>query len=479
MSTHGYTPGQYICEYCSQSFCWRPNLIKHKTIHGEYKRYPCENCPRVFTDAISLQRHIRSQHVGARAHACPECGKTFNTSSGLKQHTHIHSSVKPFQCEVCYKAYTQFSNLCRHKRMHADCRLQIKCNKCGQAFSTVTSLAKHKRFCDTAPSLQQNGPFSGMKMPPKFNPPNPMLVYPRPTFPLLPPSLFSGYPMFSNLPSLLGSTHNPFLNPSLMLPFQRFRSPELPVMPTETEMNTSQSSFESPLKSLSPLSARDESEAPVNKKVKLELINDDNPQSPEISSVAATLEQEDKQLPELMPIKKETPLDLTTSKKDDECVSDFVKTPEKTGVKRKSDEPPSFSIADLLKDKFPSTSRNEDPPTENTSWLDVYKRLENRRPVSPVNHFSYSPILNRNCLPTSQANPGGFRDPQRPPRRLPGASKALEMQSKSRYRCQYCCLCRLQFLHCKKSNKQTLTGPPEASGMRYHTRSFLALQHVR
>ena len=51
--------------------------------------------------------------MGARAHACPECGKTFATSSGLKQHTHIHSSVKPFQCEVCLKAYTQVSNVAK------------------------------------------------------------------------------------------------------------------------------------------------------------------------------------------------------------------------------------------------------------------------------------------------------------------------------------------------------------------------------
>uniref|UniRef100_A0A182XL13 C2H2-type domain-containing protein n=1 Tax=Anopheles quadriannulatus TaxID=34691 RepID=A0A182XL13_ANOQN len=103
----------------------------------------------VFTDPSNLQRHIRTHHVGARSHACPECGKTFATSSGLKQHTHIHSSVKPFQCEVCFKSYTQFSNLCRHRRMHADCQVQIKCNKCGDSFSTTTSLSKHKRFCDS------------------------------------------------------------------------------------------------------------------------------------------------------------------------------------------------------------------------------------------------------------------------------------------------------------------------------------------
>lgn len=64
-------------------------------------RWGCDTrvCPQVFTDPSNLQRHIRSQHVGARAHACPDCGKTFATSSGLKQHKHIHSTVKPFICE--------------------------------------------------------------------------------------------------------------------------------------------------------------------------------------------------------------------------------------------------------------------------------------------------------------------------------------------------------------------------------------------
>ncbi|KAJ8980784.1 hypothetical protein NQ317_019450 [Molorchus minor] len=155
ISNHNYHRDEYRCDFCPKAYSHRSCLIKHRSVqHGEHKKYHCENCSRVFTDPSNLQRHIRTHHVGARSHACPECGKTFGTSSGLKQHTHIHSSVKPFQCEVCFKAYTQFSNLCRHKRMHADCRMQIKCVKCGQSFSTVTSLSKHKRFCDsTTPSL--------------------------------------------------------------------------------------------------------------------------------------------------------------------------------------------------------------------------------------------------------------------------------------------------------------------------------------
>lgn len=154
--------------------------------------------------------------MGARSHACPDCGKTFATSSGLKQHRHIHSSVKPFQCEVCLKAYTQFSNLCRHKRMHADCRQQIKCTDCGQAFSTITSLSKHKRFCEGAlrngiPVTFQND--IKTKLPSFRVPPPPSMLNSalllrmyggRPTFPILPQfsDSFNPFPFGSSIEAL-------------------------------------------------------------------------------------------------------------------------------------------------------------------------------------------------------------------------------------------------------------------------------------
>ncbi|XP_046727200.1 histone-lysine N-methyltransferase PRDM16 isoform X3 [Silurus meridionalis] len=157
---------EYKCDQCPKAFNWKSNLIRHQMSHDSGKRFECENCDKVFTDPSNLQRHIRSQHVGARAHTCPECGKTFATSSGLKQHKHIHSSVKPFMCmcvlpgEVCHKSYTQFSNLCRHKRMHADCRTQIKCKDCGQMFSTTSSLNKHRRFCEGKNHYSPGGIFT-------------------------------------------------------------------------------------------------------------------------------------------------------------------------------------------------------------------------------------------------------------------------------------------------------------------------------
>lgn len=222
--------GEFKCEECPRSFQWRSNLIRHQISHDSGKRYNCENCDKIFTDPSNLQRHIRSQHVGARCHACTDCGKTFATSSGLKQHQHIHSSVKPFQCEVCLKAYTQFSNLCRHKRMHADCRQQIKCKDCGQAFSTVTSLSKHKRFCEGALRNGMHMPFSAEKMGPMSLPGSPanalnpamlMGMY-RPPYPFYPP-LGASYPVF----------------PGSHLPFGSLTSPMSPSHPSKLGQATS------------------------------------------------------------------------------------------------------------------------------------------------------------------------------------------------------------------------------------------------
>ncbi|CAB1329540.1 unnamed protein product [Coregonus sp. 'balchen'] len=195
---------EYKCDQCPKAFNWKSNLIRHQMSHDSGKRFECENC-----DKVQHTRH---------------CGKTFATSSGLKQHKHIHSSVKPFICEVCHKSYTQFSNLCRHKRMHADCRTQIKCKDCGQMFSTTSSLNKHRRFCEgknhygpasttrawpsptTFPSRPHPHPHAGLPFSPGphgfpslshgFPGLFPPSLYPRP--PLLPPSPLLKSPLGNN-----------------------------------------------------------------------------------------------------------------------------------------------------------------------------------------------------------------------------------------------------------------------------------------
>ncbi|CAF1994303.1 unnamed protein product [Rotaria magnacalcarata] len=152
-------------------------------------------------------------------HPCRECGKSFATTSGLKQHMHIHSSIKPFQCEVCFKSYTQFSNLCRHKRMHADCRTQVKCRFCGQTFSNSAALNKHRRFCGDITSFNHSSSKSPLSIPTSAAPPPPP-PHPLPTMSLNKEQMNNWlwnsnfpYSLLPYLPRL--ATMNPFLNGSL------------------------------------------------------------------------------------------------------------------------------------------------------------------------------------------------------------------------------------------------------------------------
>uniref|UniRef100_A0AC35U954 Zinc finger protein n=1 Tax=Rhabditophanes sp. KR3021 TaxID=114890 RepID=A0AC35U954_9BILA len=70
--------------------------------------------------------------------------------TGLKQHSHIHCSSKPFRCHVCNKSYTQFSNLCRHRRVHLD---GWTCTTCNQTLPSHSSLIKHRSLCDMTSTL--------------------------------------------------------------------------------------------------------------------------------------------------------------------------------------------------------------------------------------------------------------------------------------------------------------------------------------
>ncbi|XP_013785193.1 PR domain zinc finger protein 16-like isoform X2 [Limulus polyphemus] len=245
---------EYKCEKCPKTFNWKSNLIRHQVSHDDSRNYMCENCNKVFTDPSNLQRHIRSQHIGARSHACPDCGKTFATSSGLKQHMHIHSSVKPFRCEVCLKAYTQFSNLCRHKRMHVNCRMQVKCYQCGQSFPTASSLSKHKRFCEGS-VLQQDDSVVPEKSNYLQNPelssnvlkPSPASLpfYHKQLYLNYPPTIM-GYPMFSMPP--VSPFHSLLPNDRLSTAFNTFHLNQLQTynnVSGESDLTPHESNYES------------------------------------------------------------------------------------------------------------------------------------------------------------------------------------------------------------------------------------------
>ncbi|GMT14766.1 hypothetical protein PFISCL1PPCAC_6063, partial [Pristionchus fissidentatus] len=106
-------------------------------------------------------------------HPCTVCTKTFSSVSGLKQHSHIHCSSKPYRCSTCSKSYTQFSNLCRHRRIHttstpsssssivdpdppsssSSSSSSHRCPSCSHSFPSSSLLIRHRPLCEMTSSL--------------------------------------------------------------------------------------------------------------------------------------------------------------------------------------------------------------------------------------------------------------------------------------------------------------------------------------
>uniref|UniRef100_A0A914DNC6 C2H2-type domain-containing protein n=1 Tax=Acrobeloides nanus TaxID=290746 RepID=A0A914DNC6_9BILA len=184
----------------------------------------------LFSKANLLNRAISS--ASPRESSPSSSNSHQNPHSGLKQHSHIHCSSKPFRCNICNKAYTQFSNLCRHRKVHTD---GYQCTNCNQTLPSQSSLIKHRTLCEMASTLYKPllhmaaggglGP-PPMGAPPSLLPPNGVLQaaphhlfhqMPPPYWPQLlhqmaaaappPPHVIASNPFFGGMPPGFSEQH--------------------------------------------------------------------------------------------------------------------------------------------------------------------------------------------------------------------------------------------------------------------------------
>lgn len=148
--------GPFDCELCDSKFSDPISLKRHKNkVHlrkqkkiensslTEQKKYHCDQCDKTFVTTRNYLAHQRNAHQRKKAihpYICKYCGKGFNASLHLENHTNTHTGERPYDCDSCNWAFSTKSSLERHKKIAHRTNSGIRtftCNVCKQSYSTA------------------------------------------------------------------------------------------------------------------------------------------------------------------------------------------------------------------------------------------------------------------------------------------------------------------------------------------------------
>ncbi|CAN7996662.1 unnamed protein product [Ixodes hexagonus] len=151
---HGGAP-LHQCAQCGYQTHRKEHLVRHRTnVHGGARPFLCHRCGKAFKRADALRQHHLTH--GANSHEgdgvpsasfpCPQCHKVFRTHSHLTEHKAIHSTARPFLCEICGSAFKTRSVQRKHvQSVHRNPRA-FCCTCCGKKFNTQYALKRHQKL---------------------------------------------------------------------------------------------------------------------------------------------------------------------------------------------------------------------------------------------------------------------------------------------------------------------------------------------
>jgi len=128
-------------EGCETRFTSKHHLKKHMESVHEKAKLSCPQCEKMI-GINSLASHIRIVHEKRRDHVCPQCQKTFQNKSHLRNHVQrVHLQIRE-ECPDCGKMVQDLHN--HHQFVHLKVK-NFPCNLCDTRCTTSTALKKHIR----------------------------------------------------------------------------------------------------------------------------------------------------------------------------------------------------------------------------------------------------------------------------------------------------------------------------------------------
>ncbi|KAG2462829.1 MYNN protein, partial [Polypterus senegalus] len=99
----------------------KPNRKRSRAGKKRTPKESCKTAPASIKEERCLDPSVGSElneRQSKRKPLCSACGKVFSEASSLQRHMRIHKGVKPYICQLCGKAFTQCNQLKTHTRTH-------------------------------------------------------------------------------------------------------------------------------------------------------------------------------------------------------------------------------------------------------------------------------------------------------------------------------------------------------------------------
>ncbi|KAL4707887.1 hypothetical protein ACJJTC_010322 [Scirpophaga incertulas] len=130
-----------VCEICGKH---TRNLLSHLDMHSTEKPYSCNICDKRFKFKSGLVIH-KAVHDPTPRKTCEICGKTFHVLAQYRRHYVYHANERKYACDTCGKRFNTLDILRVHNRIHTDER-PFTCQDCGKTFRTAGCVSRHKRI---------------------------------------------------------------------------------------------------------------------------------------------------------------------------------------------------------------------------------------------------------------------------------------------------------------------------------------------
>lgn len=139
----------FICDLCGKTFRTRFLIRQHiSAVHVDIRNHVCEVCGRAFSSSSFLRDHRRT-HTGEKPFCCDVCGKTFSQSGSLFAHKKSHTNIRDHACHLCSAKFITNARLKKHLlRYHEKVKNQY-CAQCGKGFYDRRALSEHETVHST------------------------------------------------------------------------------------------------------------------------------------------------------------------------------------------------------------------------------------------------------------------------------------------------------------------------------------------